>query len=54
MTNPVGPRRARKAAMSPGDGPTIGTPCPRRRQISCDQFGPWVYLNNYKASYFYL
>ncbi len=25
-----------------------------RGKTCCDQFGPWLYLNNYKASYFSL
>ena len=27
---------------------------PRSGKTSCDQFGPWLYLDNYKASYFIL
>jgi hypothetical protein len=26
----------------------------RPGKTSCDQFGPWLYLDNYKASYFIL
>jgi len=54
MTNSEGPKRAVKAAMSPADGPMPGTPDQSPPTQTCDQFGPWVYLDNYKASYFFL
>ncbi len=52
MTHSRGPRRAVWASMSPADGPTRGTPDQSPPTQTCDQFGPWVYLDNYKASYF--
>lgn len=54
MTHSRGPMRAVREVMSPADGRTSGSRDQGPPTQTCDQFGPWVYLNNYKASYFLL
>ena len=54
MTKSIGPKRALKAGMSPADGRTSRTRDQGPPTQSCDQFGPWVYLDNYKASYSFM
>jgi hypothetical protein len=32
----------------------VADPLPKPGKTVCDQIGPWLYLDNYKASYFFL
>jgi hypothetical protein len=52
MTYPARLRRAGKAGESRADIPMPQGISTRRFLESCDQLAPWLYLDNYKASYF--
>jgi len=54
MSNSGRRKRAAKRAGSRADIRTRARNCTGLVKDSCDQFGPWLYLNNYKASYFLL
>lgn len=52
MTYPASRRRARKAGESRADVPMPQHISTRQFPDRCDQLAPWLYLDNYKASYF--
>jgi hypothetical protein len=52
MTNPASRRRAGKQGESRADIPMPPPNATGRSADSSDEFTPWLYLNNYKASYF--
>jgi hypothetical protein len=52
MSDPASRRRAGKAGESRADIPMPQGISTRRFPDSCDHLAPWLYLDNYKASYF--
>jgi len=52
MTNSARRRRGGKRGESRADIPMPMGHSTARFTDSSDEFGPWLYLNNYKASYF--
>lgn len=54
MTKSVSRCRAGKRGESRADIPMPPGNSTARLADSYDEFAPWLYLNNYKASYFFL
>ena len=52
MSKSVRRKRAAKRAGSRADIPMLGANFTGPVKDSYDQLRPWLYLNNYKASYF--
>lgn len=54
MTYPASLRRAGNGGESRADVPMPQGMSTRQFSDRCDQLAPWLYLDNYKASYFLL